>query len=81
MLFRSCTKHNPKTGAIIGLNCRDEEKVRRFRELFPDAEVTDVYSDSLRHDRPIFSLGKHCFHIVRGERREFNYESVYGSKK
>ena len=54
---------------------------RRFRELFPDAEVTDVYSDSLRHDRPIFSLGKHCFHIVRGERREFNYESVYGSKK
>ena len=76
-----CTKHNPKTGAIIGLNCRDEEKVRRFRELFPDAEVTDVYSDSLRHDRPIFSLGKHCFHIVRGERREFNYESVYGSKK
>ena len=76
-----CTKHNPKTGAIIGLNCRDEEKVRRFRELFPDAEVTDVYSDSLRHDRPIFSLGKRCFHIVRGERREFNYESVYGSKK
>lgn len=57
-----CTNHNPKTGAIIGLNCRDEEKVRRFRELFPDAEVTNVYSDSLRHDRPIFSLGKHCFH-------------------
>ena len=76
-----CTKHNPKTGAIIGLNCRDEEKVRRFRELFPDAEVTDVYSDSLRHDRPIFSLGKRCFHIVKGERREFNYESVYGNKK
>lgn len=74
-------KAQPQNRRHYRLNCRDEEKVRRFRELFPDAEVTDVYSDSLRHDRPIFSLGKRYFHIVRGERREFNYESVYGSKK
>ena len=28
-----CTRHNKKTGAIIGKNCRDEEKVKRLFEL------------------------------------------------
>ena len=75
-----CTCHNPKTGAIIGENCRDEEKVKRLYRLYDKDEinVVDVYSDSLRHDRPIFSLatGK-CYHIVNGQRKEFDYNDVY----
>lgn len=75
-----CTCHNPKTGVIIGENCRDEEKVRRLYRLYDKDEinVVDVYSDSLRHDRPIFSLatGK-CYHIVNGQRNEFDYNNVY----
>ena len=73
-----CTKHNRKTGEVIGNNCRGEEKVRRFRELFPDARAENVYSDSLLHDKYIFSLGKHCFHVEKGGvLKEFVYTEMY----
>lgn len=75
-----CTRHNEKTGAIIGKNCRDEEKVRRFYELFDknEIEVCDVYSDSLNHDKPIFSLAnENCYHIVNGKKIKFRYDDVY----
>ena len=69
-----CTRHNPKTGAIIGENCRGEEKVKRlYQELDRDEiKVIDVYSDSLKHDKYIFDLatGKR-YNIVKGERIEF----------
>ncbi|MGN1123430.1 MAG: haloacid dehalogenase-like hydrolase [Eubacterium sp.] len=75
-----CTRHNAKTGAIIGKNCRDEEKVKRLFELYDkdSIEVVDVYSDSLRHDRPIFSLGQNCYHIVKGKKIPFNFKEIYG---
>lgn len=75
-----CTRHNYKTGIIIGENCRDEEKVRRLYEEFDkdSIRVIDVYSDSLKHDRPIFSLAENqCYHIVDGEKIPFKYEDVY----
>lgn len=78
-----CTRHNPKTGTLFYENCRGEEKVRRFYEAFPTgAEVQCVYSDSYRHDRPIFSLGNRCFHIEKdGTRTEFTYSEQYGEKQ
>lgn len=75
-----CTVHDPKTGAIIGENCRNEEKVRRLFELHKpeDMEIVDVYSDSLRHDKPIFSLATNqCYHIVKGEKIPFKFEEKY----
>lgn len=75
-----CTKHSRKTGIIIGENCRDGEKVRRFHEKFKNAEVIDVYSDSLKHDKPIFSLAKgQCYHIVNGEPKPFEFDKIYGN--
>ena len=73
-----CTRHNAKTGAIIGENCRGEEKVRRLYEEFDrdEIKVVDVYSDSIRH-RPIFSLGENCIHINKGKKEPFNYKDVY----
>ncbi len=75
-----CTRHNPKNGVIIGENCRDEEKVKRLYEEFSkdDIEVIDVYSDSIRHDKPIFSLanGK-CYNIVKSEKIEFDFNEKY----
>jgi phosphoserine phosphatase len=69
-----CTKHNPKNGLIIGENCRGNEKVKRFYNEFDknSTKVVDVYSDSIKHDTPIFTLatGK-CYHIVNGEKIEF----------
>lgn len=74
-----CTHHSRKTGIIIGENCRGEEKVRRLYALYPkeELEVVDVYSDSLRHDKAIFSLGENCYNIVKGERIAFSFDEVY----
>lgn len=75
-----CTRHNAKTGAIIGENCRGEEKVRRLYEEFDrdEVKVIDVYSDSLKHDKSIFALATgRCYHIVDGEKNEFNFSEKY----
>ncbi len=75
-----CTRHNRKTGVIIGQNCRDEEKVKRLYTLYEKdtIKVCDVYSDSLKHDKPIFSLAtENCYHIVNGEKIPFKFEDVY----
>lgn len=75
-----CTRHSEKTGAIVGENCRGEEKVRRLYEKFnkDDIKVIDVYSDSYRHDRPIFSLAtRNCYHIEGGKRVKFSFSEKY----
>ena len=69
-----CTRHNPKTGVIIGKNCNGEEKVRRFFEEFDKerTRVADVYSDSLRDDMPIFLLAQdNCYHVTGGKAVRF----------
>lgn len=77
-----CTRHNPKSGELLYKNCRNEEKVRRFKEAFPQAvTVKCVYSDSYKNDRPIFSLGEQCFHIERdGTQTPFSYAQQYADK-
>ena len=73
-----CTRHNPKTGRILGQNCRGEEKVRRFHRAFPGVQVVDVYSDSLGHDKPIFGLATGtCYHVTGHAPRAFNYRTQY----
>ena len=56
---------NPQTGLYDGLNCHGEEKVRRMRELYPDAEIEQFYSDSL-HDTPLARLAREAF-LVKGD--------------
>ncbi len=76
-----CTRHHPKNGTLLYKNCRNEEKVRRFYEVFPkDTVVKCVYSDSYKNDRPIFSLGEQCYHIEKdGTRTPFDYRKKYGN--
>ncbi len=74
-----CTRHSRKSGIIIGENCRDGEKVRRFNEMFPNAKVIDVYSDSIYHDKPIFSLASGtCYQVVKGTLCAFDFKDMYG---
>lgn len=75
-----CTRHNKKNGMIIGENCRGKEKVRRlFGEFGTDVKIIDVYSDSYKHDKYIFSLATgNCYHIENGEKIKFNYKEKYG---
>jgi len=53
------------TGVFSGKNCHGAEKVRRFREVFPDAQIDDFYSDSYSDD-PLAQIAKHAF-LVRGD--------------
>ena len=56
---------DPDTGEYSGLNCDGREKVRRFRELFPDAVIDEFYSDS-HSDDPLARIAKRAF-MVRGD--------------
>lgn len=56
---------SPKDGKTTGENCYHEEKVRRFRELFPNDQIEEFYSDSYS-DEPLALLAKKAY-IVKGE--------------
>lgn len=70
------TRHD-KNGKIIGNNCHDKEKVRLFKEKYPNAKVINVYSDSIKNDKYIFSLGENCFHVKNNKANKFDYNEVY----
>ena len=57
---------NPETGRFEGKNCHGEEKVARFRALYPQDEVEEFYSDSLS-DAPMARLAKQAW-LVQGEK-------------
>ncbi len=57
---------DPATGRFDGINCRDEEKIRRMREMFPGETVGDFYSDS-HADDPLAKLAERAF-WVKGEK-------------
>ena len=60
------TKYDVKKGHIIGVNCKGEEKVKRFNEQFKNVKVDKAYSDSLS-DIPMFTLAKKAY-LVKGEK-------------
>lgn len=53
---------DPHTGRVLGPNCSGEEKVRRFRELYPDAEIDEFYSDS-HNDDPLAKLAAKAYFV------------------
>lgn len=64
-------------GKIIGKNCHDKEKVRLFKNRYPDAKVINVYSDSIKNDKYIFSLAENCFYVKDNVANRFNFADVY----
>lgn len=61
------TPMDPATGRIVGLNCHDTEKVRRFHETYPDAHTEEFCSDSLS-DTPMAELADRAYLIKRGKK-------------
>jgi phosphoserine phosphatase len=57
---------NPYTGKIHGLNCHDEEKVRRFRLEVPEGHIENFYSDSLS-DTPLAKLADRAWLVKKGK--------------
>ena len=60
------TPMDPVTGKILGQNCHDEEKVRRFRAEYPGEKVACFYSDSLS-DTPMARIAERAFLVKKGE--------------
>ncbi len=69
-----CTKVDDK-GNIIGENCKGEEKVKRFKEEFPNVEVLKSYSDSST-DIPMLLLAREPY-IVDGNKIKPYTEGSY----
>ena len=57
------TRMDIRTGKISGRNCRGAEKPLRFRERYPDAAITEFYSDSLA-DIPMAELAQTAYLAV-----------------
>lgn len=55
-----------RSGRITGKNCHDEEKLRRFREAYPGAEIEAFYSDSLS-DAPLAKLAGEAWLVNRDQ--------------
>lgn len=60
------TKVDEKTGLFDGENCHGKEKVIRFRERYPNAEIDEFYSD-MYCDTPLARMAKKAY-IVKGEK-------------
>ena len=60
------TDMNPYTGQIRGLNCHDEEKVRRFYAAYPNGHTERFYSDSLS-DEPMARIADQAFLVKNGK--------------
>ena len=56
---------DPSSGAYDGINCYGAEKVIRFQEQYPHAQIEAFYSDS-RTDAPMAGLAKKAFFIRDG---------------
>lgn len=73
------TELDVHTGEIGRVNYK-EEKVKAFKEMFPNAEIDDFYTDSMS-DEPLMKLSKRVF-IVEGDKvEEFDYQAYLEKKE
>ena len=63
--FLIASRVDPRSGVFRGENCKGEEKVRRLREMMPEARLDRFYSDSLS-DAPLAKLAEQAFLVKRG---------------
>lgn len=54
------------TGKCTGKNCKGEEKVIRFKEIYKNQIIDEFYSDSIS-DLPLAKISKKSFFIKRGK--------------
>lgn len=64
------TNVDSKTGMIIGNNCHGKEKVKIFREKYPDAEIVKMYTDSV-NDLPLIEVAQEGILVKRN--KLYNY--------
>jgi phosphatidylglycerophosphatase C len=63
--FLMASRVDQATGVYDGVNCSGAEKVRRFREVYPNARVDGFWSDS-HSDDPMAKIADRAFLVRRG---------------
>lgn len=61
-----CSPVDVITGKYTGENCHGKEKVRRFREVYGNAEIENFYSDSYS-DTPLAEIAKKAY-MIKGDK-------------
>ena len=64
------TEIDSKTGKITGNNCHGKEKVKLFRNHYPDARIMKMYTDSI-HDLPLIEAAEEG--ILVKKNKLYNY--------
>lgn len=64
---------DPKSGKYNGVNCYYDEKVRRFYELYPDAQIDEFYSDHYS-DEPLAKISKKAFIVDEDKILNWNFD-------
>lgn len=72
------TPMDKHSGAIMGENCHDKEKVRRFQAEYPGAHTERFYSDSLS-DTPMAELADEAFLVTKGKLSPWPWENDAGT--
>ena len=60
------TRCNTKTGELIGLNCKGEEKLRRIGQVVGEYEIRAMYTDSVKSDGPLLDVAREGYIIKHG---------------
>ncbi len=68
------------SGKILGENCHDTEKVRRFLEQYPGAHTEYFYSDSLS-DTPMAEIAGNAFLVSNGKLSPWPWDKVELKRK
>lgn len=68
--FLIATEIDVKSGRLLSPNCKGEEKLKRFRARFGDAEINEIYTDSLS-DLPLIEHARQAYLVRHGAPTEF----------
>lgn len=52
-----------KTGNCLSANCSGAEKVRRFKEIFPNEKVDSFYTDDVKADAPFVQYSQQSYKV------------------
>ena len=66
---------DPKTGKTLSRNCRDWEKVRRYRRVYGDTPIEEFYSDSYA-DSPLARMAAKAHMVVEGEIVDWDFSGT-----
>ena len=60
------TKCDAETGALIGKNCKGEEKLRRIGEAVGAFEIRAMYTDDAKADGPLLAAAQEGYIVTHG---------------